>query len=150
MKQYRACTRCIMDTTDPDVQFDENGICNHCKNYYVRVSNEVYSGENGKRRLNEIVAKIKAHGHGKQYDCITGVSGGVDSTMVIYTLKKLGLRPLVVHFDNGWNTELANANVKRMLDILNIDLHTTVADWEEFKNLVTFKSCGMAKEKAPL
>ena len=133
--QYRICTRCIMDTTDPDIQFDENGICNHCKNYYVRLANEVHSGDEGKRRLDEIVARIKAHGHGKQYDCITGVSGGVDSTMVIYKLSKLGLRPLVVHFDNGWNTELANENVKRMLDILNIDLHATVVDWEEFKDL---------------
>lgn len=124
-----------MDTTDPDIQFDGNGICNHCKNYYVRVANEVYSGKEGKHRLDEIVAKIKAHGHGKEYDCVTGVSGGVDSTMVIYTLNKLGLRPLVIHLDNGWNTALANENVKRMLNILNIDLHTTVVDWEEFKDL---------------
>ena len=134
-QQYRICQRCIMDTTDPDIQFAEKGICNYCKNYYVRVANEVHSGEDGKRRLDEIVAKIKAHGRGKKYDCITGVSGGVDSTMVIYTLNKLGLRPLIVHLDNGWNSELANENVKRILDILNIDLHTTVVDWEEFKDL---------------
>lgn len=133
--QYRICSKCIMDTSDPDICFDENGICNHCKNYYVRVANEVHSGADGKRRLDEIVARIKAHGHGKQYDCVIGVSGGVDSTVVIYTLNKLGLRPLVVHFDNGWNTELANENIRRMLDILNIDLHTTVVDWEEFKDL---------------
>ena len=135
MSKYQICTRCIMDTTDPDIQFDENGICNHCKNYYVRVTNEVHSGAEGKRLLNEIVARIKAHGHGKKYDCVTGVSGGVDSTMVIYTLNKLGLRALVVHLDNGWNTVLANENIKRMLDILKIDLHTTVVDCGEFKDL---------------
>lgn len=134
-KKYRICPRCIMDTTDPGIQFDEKGICNHCKHYYVRVANEIYSGEEGKHRLDEIAAKIKAHGHGKRYDCIIGVSGGVDSTMVAYTVKKLGLRPLAVHFDNAWNSELANENVKRMLDILNIDLQTTVVDWEEFKDL---------------
>lgn len=132
---YRMCKRCIMDTTDPDIQFDENGICNHCRNYYVRVANEVHSGAVGNRHLDEIVARIKSHGHGKEYDCVTGVSGGADSTMVMYTLNRLGLRPLVVHFDNGWNTELANENVKKMLDILNIELHTTVVDWEEFKDL---------------
>jgi len=87
--------------TNPDIQLDENGICNHCKSYYVRVTNEVHSGEEGKHRLDEIAAKIKAHGHGKQYVCIIGVSGGVDSTMVAYIVKKLGLRPFVVHFDNG-------------------------------------------------
>ncbi|MCK4816103.1 N-acetyl sugar amidotransferase, partial [bacterium] len=122
----------------------------HCKNYYVRVANEVHSGADGKHCLDKIVAKIKAHGHGKKYDCVTGVSGGVDSTMVVYTLKKLGLRPLVVYLDNGWNTELANEHIKSRLDVLNIDLHTTMVNWEEFKNLATFKSCGMAKEKAPL
>ena len=133
--QYRICKRCIMDTTDPDIQIDENGICNHCRNYYVRVANEVHSGAKGKHRLDELVARIKAHGHGKEYDCVTGVSGGVDSSMVMYTLHKLGLRPLVVHLDNGWNTELANGNIKRMLGILNIELHTTVIEWEEFKDL---------------
>ncbi len=150
MKKYQICTRCIMDTTDPDIQFDENGMCNHCKNYYVRIANEVQSGKEGKSRLDEISAKIKAHGHGKKYDCVTGVSGGVDSTMVVYTLKKLGLRPLVVHFDNGWNTELANENVKRMLDILNIDLHTTVINWEEFKDLqLSFLKAGVPNCEIP-
>lgn len=124
-----------MDTTAIDIQFDENGICDHCKNYYVRVANEVYSGEEGKRRLDAIVAKVKAHGVGNKYDCVTGASGGVDSTMVVYTLKKLGLRPLVLHLDNGWNAEIASENIKRMANILDIDVQIVVVDWEEFKDL---------------
>jgi N-acetyl sugar amidotransferase len=139
-----------MDTSDPEIKFDEDGICNHCKNYYNRVANEVYKGEEGHRRLSRIVEKIKEDGKSKEYDCIIGVSGGVDSTTVAYTVKKYGLRPLAVHFDNGWDSELSVENIKRTLDVLGIDLQTYVIDWEEFKDLqLSFLKASIANCEIP-
>jgi asparagine synthetase B (glutamine-hydrolysing) len=131
---YRMCTRCIMDTTDPDIQFDERGVCNHCRQYDEAVSRFVFSGEEGRRRLERLVAQIKRDGAGKRYDCVIGVSGGVDSTYVAYEVKQLGLRPLAVHLDNGWDSELAVNNIHKVLKTLDIDLYTHVIDWEEFKD----------------
>lgn len=133
--ERRICSRCVMDESDPDIVFDENGHCNHCKRYFARVANEVPHGREAEVALEALVGRIRKEGRGKDYDCVTGVSGGVDSTFVIYKLKQLGLRPLAVHFDNGWNSELAVANIKNALDRLRIDLDTTVVDWEEFKDL---------------
>jgi len=110
-RQYRVCTRCVMDTSDPGLEFDKNGVCNRCHAHDEMVKREVYTGEEGRRRLEEIVAKIKRDGAGKQYDCLIGVSGGVDSTFVAYKVKQLGLRPLAVHVDNGWDSELAVNNI---------------------------------------
>jgi N-acetyl sugar amidotransferase len=124
-----------MDTSDPDIEFDEDGICKHCRAYDKMVKNRVFTGAEGKRKLDEIVVKIKKEGVGKQYDCVIGVSGGVDSTFVAYKVKQLGLRPLAVHLDNGWDSELAVNNIHKTLKTLGIDLHTHVIDWEEFKDL---------------
>lgn len=124
-----------MDTSDPAITFDNEGICNHCTRYFTRVRNEVRRGSTGEAALARIVDQIRTEGRGKDYDCIAGVSGGVDSTFVVYKLKQLGLRPLAVHFDNGWNSEIAVANIKKTLDKLDIDLYTYVVDWEEFKDL---------------
>lgn len=135
MSHYQICTRCIMDTSDPDIRFDENGVCNHCRNYSVLEQNLVFNGEEGVSRLRSIVDEIKRQGKNKRYDCIIGVSGGVDSTFVACKVKELGLRPLAVHLDNGWNTELAVSNVENVLKRLDIDLYTHVLDWEEFKDL---------------
>lgn len=148
---YRICERCIMDTSDPEITFDESGICNHCKNYFHRVANEIVTGEAGERRLAMTVEAIKASGKGKEYDCIIGVSGGVDSTTVAYTVKrKLGLRPLAVHFDNGWNSELAVDNIHRALRALEIDLETCVVDWEEFRDLqLSFLKASVANAEIP-
>ncbi len=132
---YQQCTRCLMDTSDPDIVFDQDGICNHCTRYFDRVQREMHRGSQGQSMLARIVKRIRQEGKGKDYDCIAGVSGGVDSTYVIYKLKEFGLRPLAVHFDNGWNSELAVQNIKNTLDRLQIDLHTYVVDWEEFKDL---------------
>jgi N-acetyl sugar amidotransferase len=129
------CTRCIMDTTDPEITFDENGVCNHCRRYDALLSSRVYLGREAEIRLNKIINKIHSSGKGKEYDCIIGVSGGVDSTYVAYLVKKFGLRPLAVHFDNGWNSELAVSNIEKILDKLNIDLYTYVIDWQTFKDL---------------
>ena len=131
---YRICTRCVMDTTDPDIRFDGQGLCNHCRRY-DEVANAMPSGKEGKQRLEEMVERIKRDGANKRYDCIIGVSGGVDSTYVAYKVKELGLRPLAVHLDNGWDSELSVSNIELALRKLNLDLYTHVMDWEEFKDL---------------
>jgi N-acetyl sugar amidotransferase len=129
------CRRCVMDTSDPDITFDENGVCNHCHRYDQLVRERVHTGEEGRRLLAGLVAGIKADGAGLPYDCIIGVSGGVDSTFVAWQVKQLGLRPLAVHLDNGWNSEIAVSNIVKVLKVMAIDLHTEVLDWEEFRDI---------------
>ena len=135
--QYKAkqvCTRCIMDDTVRGITFDKNGVCTFC--YIHDEMDEKYPlNENSKGELKKIVANIKNAGRKKQYDCIVGVSGGKDSSYTLVKVVELGLRPLVVHFDNGWNSDLAVQNIKNLCLKLNLDLHTHVADWEEFKDL---------------
>jgi len=133
--KYQICKRCIMDTSDPEIEFDENGICNHCKDYDRIVKERVLEGKKAKEKLKRLIEKIKEDGKGKQYDCILGVSGGVDSTYTAYLAKKSGLRPLAVHMDNGWNTKTATKNINKIVKKLGIDLYTYVIDWEEFKDL---------------
>lgn len=132
---YQICARCVMDTTDPDIRFDADGVCNHCHEYDRMAREQVFTGEEGRQRLQRTVAQIKQDGAGKQYDCIIGVSGGVDSTFVAYKVKELELRPLAVHLDNGWDSELAVSNIHKALNLLGIDLYTHVIDWEEFRDL---------------
>ena len=134
-KKYQTCSRCVMDTTDPDIVFDAQGICNHCHTYDEKVKRNVFPGDEGKKRLSRIVSKIKEAGKSKEYDCIIGVSGGVDSTYVAYRVKELGLRPLAVHLDNGWNSELSVKNIENALEKLKIELYTFVIDWKEFRDL---------------
>lgn len=124
-----------MDTSDPEIEFDAHGICNHCHDYDRAIRELTWSGEKGNRHLATLVERIKAEGRDKRYDCIIGVSGGVDSTFVALKVKELGLRPLAVHLDNGWDSELAVSNIHQALRRLDIDLHTHVIDWEQFKNL---------------
>lgn len=133
---YRICSRCILDTNDvSNIQFDARGICNYCQYYDKLSSSSLYSGEERDRKLSELIKKIKQSGKGKEYDCIIGVSGGVDSTYLAYFVKKLGLRPLAVHLDYGWNSELAVKNIENILQKLEIDLYTYVVDWTEIKDL---------------
>ncbi len=96
-QEYKICSRCIMDTTDPDISFDEDGVCCHCKNYDERGRNELHHDEVGQERLRRLLSKIKQQGKNKEYDCLIGLSGGVDSSMVAYMVKRLGLRPLAIH-----------------------------------------------------
>ena len=124
-----------MDTSDPDIVFDDNGVCNHCKRYDDSVKMYVLTGDSAQRRLNDIVNKIRTDGRDAEYDCIIGVSGGADSTYNAYIAKKAGLRPLAVHLDNGWDAELAVSNIERTLNSLDIELYTHVIDWEEFRDL---------------
>lgn len=129
------CTRCIMDTTDPDITFDKKGVCNHCHRYDSVSKTRLIPVEERDGQLKQLVAEIRKAGQGKKYDCIIGVSGGVDSTYVAWLVRELGLRPLAVHLDNGWNSELAVANIEKTLKTLDIDLYTHVLDWNDFKNL---------------
>jgi N-acetyl sugar amidotransferase len=136
-RNYQICSRCIMDTTDPDIVFDDNGYCNHCTRAIKIMKRGPYSLSEVKKKesLDALVLKIKQKGKGKRYDCIVGVSGGVDSSYTAFKVKELGLRPLAVHLDNGWDSELAVMNIENICKKLNIDLYTHVIDWEEFKDL---------------
>jgi N-acetyl sugar amidotransferase len=134
-KKYQVCARCVMDTTIKVIDFDEKNICNYCKDYDYRVATELYKEPERSRRLNILIDRIKKEGQKKEYDCIIGVSGGVDSTYVAYLVKEFGLRPLAIHLDNGWNSELAVQNIQQLLKKLNIDLYTHVINWNEFQDL---------------
>lgn len=135
MSSYQICKRCVMDTSDQAIQFDARGVCNHCNRFDHFMATVVNAGAYSKEKLQEIVSAIKRSGKGQEYDCILGVSGGIDSSYLMYLAKKLMLRPLVVHCDNGWNSELAISNIQKMIDALNYDLITYVIEWEEFREL---------------
>lgn len=133
---YQQCSRCVLDTTATFISFDQDGVCNHCHNYDKIAKKYVLIDEKEKKRgLDEIVALIKRYGKNKKYDCIIGLSGGVDSTYLAYLAKDLGLRPLAVHSDNGWNSELAVNNIYNIVNKLNLDLETGVINWDEFKDI---------------
>ncbi len=135
--QYKAnkiCTRCIMDDTVQGITFDENGECTFCK-IHDELEVKFPLNEHTTKELEHLITKIKKDGKGKRYDCVLGVSGGRDSTYTLYTAVKMGLRPLAVHFDNGWNSDLAVQNIKNVCKKLNVELYTHVADWEEFKDM---------------
>lgn len=134
MGKYQICTRCIMDTTDPAITFDKDGVCNHCRNYDNVIASMPQGAERG-GILKGIIEKIKKDGRGREYDCILGISGGVDSAYTAYLAKQYGLRVLTVHVDAGWNSEIAVSNIKKMCSKLGFDLHTIVVDWETMKEL---------------
>jgi N-acetyl sugar amidotransferase len=135
-RPYQICTKTVMDTIgDPDITFDKNGICNYFYEFSEKLKVRVPSKDIANEKLGQIVKAMKKAGKGKQYDCIIGISGGVDSTYTAYLVKKLGLRPLAVHLDNGWNSELAVKNIENILNKLEIDLYTEVLDWEMFRDL---------------
>ena len=131
---FQRCSRCIFDTTVHDIVFDTEGVCQYCS-IHDEMERLHPLGDEGEKRLKKSIEIIKNKGRGKKYDCIVGISGGRDSTYSLYIAVKFGLRPLAVHFDNGWNTDISVRNVKNACEILNVDLYTVVADWEEFKDL---------------
>jgi N-acetyl sugar amidotransferase len=135
-ENYRICKKTVMDTIgDPDIRFDENGICNYYYDYLNNLKIRVPEPSVAQENILKIVNKIKKQGIGKRYDIIIGVSGGVDSTYTAWLVKQYGLRPLAVHLDNGWNSELAVKNIENILTKLEIDLFTEVLDWEMFRDL---------------
>jgi N-acetyl sugar amidotransferase len=143
MNNYTICTNCVMDTSDSRINFDSNGICDHCNDFINNVKPNWIVDENSKNELAKIIEKIKIQGKGKEFDCILGLSGGVDSSYMLHiAVKEFGLRPLVFHVDGGWNSELAVHNIQMLVDKLGLDLYTEVINWEEMKDfqLAFFKS----------
>jgi N-acetyl sugar amidotransferase len=135
-KKYQLCSRCVMDTSVSDILFDANGVCNYCSSAFNRIQKELFVGAEHQGKLAELIEQIKREGKGKPYDCIIGLSGGVDSSYVAYlTKRKFGLRPLAVHLDNGWNSELSVKNIEQLITKLDIDLYTHVIDWNEFRSV---------------
>jgi len=133
---YQMCVKSVMDTTDPWIEFDQHGVCNHVRDYENWEANTKLSSSESALALSKMVDMLKKEGQGKEYDCIMGLSGGVDSSYLsYYATKVLGLRPLVVHVDTGWNSELAVNNIQNVVQKLGLDLHTLVIDWEEIKDL---------------
>jgi N-acetyl sugar amidotransferase len=140
-----------MDTTATEIVFDDNGVCNFCHHYDTHLVNEVFSNKGGEEKIDKLIAQIKKRGKNKQYDCLIGISGGVDSSYVAYLVKKkYGLRVFAVHLDNGWNSELAVANLEQILKRLDIDLYTYVLDWKEFRDIqISFLKSGISNIEIP-
>lgn len=149
MHTLQICARCVTDSAVPGVKFDSLGECNYCRLHDL-LDQSWPMGEAGHRTLNRLVEEIKAHGRGKPYDCVIGLSGGTDSTYLLYLAKELGLRPLAVHFDGGWNSEIAVHNIQKAVSHLDVDLYTYVVDWEEFKDvLVSYLKASLPWADAP-
>jgi N-acetyl sugar amidotransferase len=140
-----------MDTTDSEIEFDEQGVCNHCKNFDQNFPFNVFPGAEGEKKLAQFINEIKQKGVGKKYDCIIGLSGGVDSSFVAYLVKKAGLKPLAVHFDSGWNSDQAVRNIENIVKKLEIDLLTEVCDWPEMKDLqLSYFRAGVVNADVPM
>ena len=126
-RDYQICTNCVMDTSDSRIEFDENGVCDHCNDFQINVKPNWYPNEEGLKRLESTVSKIKEDGKNRDFDCLLGMSGGVDSSYLLHlAVKELGLRPLVFHVDGGWNSELAVNNIQVMIDKLGLDLTSII------------------------
>lgn len=148
---HKICTRCVMDTTDSKIVFDENGVCDHCNTYLNDILPKWNPEGMDDSQLEQLAERIKKEGQGQDFDCIIGMSGGIDSSYLLYLAKeKLGLRPLVFHVDAGWNSQEAVTNIERLVDGLDLDLYTEVIDWEEMKDLqLSFFKSGVSHIDTP-
>ena len=135
MSTSRICSKCVMDTTDSRITFDHEGVCDHCRLFEAQVLPNWHTGERGHRELRALVDQIRASGRGKEFDCIIGVSGGIDSSYLTHVAVEYGLRPLVFHVDAGWNSQVAVNNIEKMVEKCGLDLFTEVIDWEEMRDL---------------
>ncbi len=136
MREYQICTNCVMDTTDSKITFDENGVCDFCNGYYKKILPKWKVDEDSEKELMRIADNIRKEGKGKQYDCILGMSGGVDSSYLAYVVKeKMRLRPLLYTVDTGWNLNVAVENIEKIVKALDLDLYTEVVSWDEMKDL---------------
>lgn len=151
MSDPQICTNCIMDTTDTKIIFDEKGVCDHCNTFYQEILPNWHTNEKGEKDLWTIIDKIKKEGKGKDFDCLMGMSGGIDSSYLLYIMvEKYGLRPLVFHVDAGWNSQIAVNNIERLVDGLGLDLYTEVINWEEIKDLqLSFFKSGVSHIDTP-
>lgn len=135
-RKYRRCSNCVMDTTDSKIKFDQNGMCDHCHNYYENIKPNWHPNEQGKQILDSLTEQIKRDGKGKKYDCIIGLSGGVDSSyLAYYAVRILGLRPLLFGCDTGWNLNVAVNNMEKITKGLGLPLYTEIVNWNEMKDL---------------
>ncbi len=133
--EIQVCRNCVMDDTDPNITFDISGICNHCKGAKILGEKIWFPNESGKEKLNLLIKKMKEDGKGKKYDAIVGLSGGVDSSYIVYKAKEWGLRLLALHVDGGWNNSIAEENVKAISEYSNVDLEIVKIDWQEMKEM---------------
>lgn len=142
-RNYEICSNCVMDTSDAQIVFDAQGVCDHCTGFRMNVLPHWHPNDTGKAMFRELVGKIKLNGQGKPFDCIMGMSGGLDSSFLLHlAVSEFGLRPLVFHVDGGWNTDIAVNNVQMLVEKLGLDLYTEVINWEEMRDfqLAFFKS----------
>lgn len=147
----RVCTNCVMDTSDAKITFDEHGVCDHCHGFYSKILPNWPKGEAAQPMLTKMINSIRAAGSGREFDCIIGMSGGIDSSYLTYVAKEqLGLRPLVFHVDAGWNSQEAVNNIEKLVERLGLDLYTEVIDWEEMRDLqLAFFKAGVPHIHAP-
>lgn len=140
-----------MDSSDANITFDDQGVCHHCRTFYTEIKPAWHPDERGRHELEGLIERIRAAGRGKQFDCIIGISGGLDSSYLTYLAKEeFGLRPLVFHVDAGWDSELAVNNIERLLDVLGLELYTEVIDWDEMRDLqLAFFKAGVPHIDAP-
>jgi len=139
----KICATCVMDTSDSRIVFDEHGVCDHCISFKRDVLPHWHPDETGAAMFQQIVERIKAAGKGRDFDCIMGMSGGLDSSYLLHlAVSEFGLRPLVFHVDGGWNTDIAVNNIQVLVDKLGLDLYTEVINWQEMRDfqLAFFKS----------
>lgn len=135
-RDYQICTNCVMDTTDPEIRFDEKGRCDFCNSYYNNILPSWHPHKMDEDKLKLALRKIKENGKGRDYDCMIGLSGGVDSSYLVYLAAvEFGLRPIVVSVDTGWNSDAANENMNRIIEKLNLDFVKIIVDWDEMKDL---------------
>jgi N-acetyl sugar amidotransferase len=133
---YQICSRCVMDTTDSNISFDDQGVCEYCNNFDSTIKPNWHTNAQGTSELMQIADSIRASGKGRDFDCIIGLSGGLDSSYTAYIAKEvMGLRPLLFHVDAGWNTDQAVGNIEKLVDGLGLNLYTEVINWEEMKDL---------------
>ena len=150
MNPYQICIHCVMDKSDSEIAFDQDGVCNHCRNFLNVTSKNWFPNEPGQQRLKSILDRIKSDGKGKQYDCTLGLSGGVDSSYLAIKAHEWGLRPLVIHVDTGWNSDMSMSNVERIVKHCGFELHTEVIDWEEMKDLqLAYLRSGISNQDVP-
>jgi N-acetyl sugar amidotransferase len=151
MATYKVCSKCIMDTSDPSIAFDDRGYCNYCCNFESVIQKKWHTDERGSRALYDLADKIRRDGKGKDFDCIIGLSGGLDSSYTAYIAKEvMGLRPLLFHVDAGWNTDQAVGNIEKLVNGLGLDLYTEVVNWEEMKDIqVAFLRSGIPDQDLP-
>ena len=147
---YKVCNNCVMDTSDRNITFNSEGICSHCLDYKKTIKPKHLNQIKNKKNFERLISSIKLSSSNKEYDCIIGLSGGLDSSYLVFTAKKLGLNPLIFHADTGWNSKLSSSNIEKIISNLNLDLYTYVIDWNEMRDIqLSFFKSGVPHIDSP-